>query len=112
MSTRLRLSTLTYLGFELNAALEQGHLHSISVEDVQLGLQEGTLISNLQARLEDAVDLSLLLGKDQERPLLEALCEANEAFVGRAERKAGVRFSGLCVLNTLILEVIQRSFGK
>jgi len=89
--------------------LDRGYLHSISIEQIERGILSSRLFAELQEALEQKIDLSLLVGSDQEGLLLEALRDVHEGIGGREGRKFGVEKSGICLLIAYILEVLQRN---
>ena len=109
MSEYPRLSTLTHFAFEVNAAIDEGHDHRFSFQEIYQGLDRRSLIEDLSEKLGDVVDLKLILEqKERHRGLIDVLQEASEAFRGREKSKTGVKRSGLRLLMAIILEAIQQ----
>lgn len=109
MSNKPWLSSLTFVGFYVTAALDQGKGAEVSFEDIYEGLERGTLLQDLKKKLPNTFDFSIFpSGSDKEKELLEVLQLASEGFRGRERRKTGVENSGLALLLACILEAIQR----
>jgi hypothetical protein len=108
MSDKPWLSSLTFIGFYLTAALDAGKGPQVTFDDVYKGLENGTLLQDLQARLPNTFDFSLFpQGSDKERELLDVLNEVAGGLEGRERRKTGVEKSGIALLLAFILEAIQ-----
>lgn len=104
-----RLSSLTYLGFEINAAIDAGHGDQFSFQEIYQALERRSLLEDLSNKLAGVIDLgSILMQKEQHLGLINVLTEASEAFRGRERRKVGVERSGLTLLMAIILEAIQQ----
>lgn len=109
MSNKPWLSSLTFVGFCVTAALDHGKGSEVSFEEVYEGLERGTLLQDLNKKLPDTFDFSLFPpGSDKEKELLEVLQLASEGIRGRERRKSGVENSGLALLLVCILEAIQQ----
>lgn len=109
------LSMLSFLGFQVNAAIEKGYGNEISFNDVYEGLEERNLFELLDEKLPGSLDLSLFLERnkgaslEQRVGLLNALNDAASGMKG-SERKYGVESSGLSLLMAYILEAIQQQY--
>ena len=104
-----RLSTLIYLAFEINAAIDGGHDAQFSFQEIYQALDDRSLLKNLSGKLGDVVDLGIIsMQMDQHQALITALSIASEAFRGRERRKVGVERSGLRLLMAIILEAIHQ----
>jgi hypothetical protein len=102
------LSTLTFIGFYLTAALDHGLGPQYSFDEFYEGLESGKLLQDLNAKLPKTFDFSLFPpGGDQERALLEVIRNAAEGIRGRERRKTGIEHSGLSLFLAAILEAIQ-----
>ena len=104
----VKFSMLTYLGFELNSAKDQG-LHDLTIREVKESLENGALFELLERRSGIGLDLSLLNMKDRK--------ELGERFLDMAHavnerKKFGVEKSGLNLLLAYVLEQIQREAGQ
>jgi hypothetical protein len=109
MKKDLRLSTLSYTLFETLAAIDHGHLKTISVDEFYRGLDAGTLLEDIQKKVGDDIDLSLVTSQAAQRQLLLEVLEATRAALeGRERRKTGIEKSGLCLLATYVTEAIQQ----
>lgn len=104
-----RLSALTYLGFEINSAIDEGHGREFTFEEIYLGIETGTLLEILSEKLSDVVDLGLFpQGGEECTALFDVLRNAAEAVRGRERRKFGGARSGLSHLTAVIFEAIQQ----
>jgi hypothetical protein len=103
-----RLSSITFLGFQVNAAIDEGHADKFSFDDIYDGLERGTLLQDLSNRVPGEFDLELLNAAGETPKLLGILNDAAEALRGRERRKTGVENSGLALLQAIILEAIQQ----
>jgi hypothetical protein len=110
------LSILSFLGFQVNAAIEKGHGNKILFNDVYKGLEERNLFELLDEKLPRVLDLSLLLERnegtslEQRDGLLNALSDAASGMEGQETRKYGIESSGLSLLMAYILEAIQQEY--
>lgn len=111
MDKKPRLSSLTFLGFYVNAAIEDGHGEKITFDDIYKGLESGSLLEDLQTKIPGVFDFSLFAPRSEQREgLFEALESAAGGLKGRERRKVGVKKNGLSLLMALILEAIQQGF--
>jgi len=103
------LSSLTFVGFYVNAAIDHGKGAEVSFDDIYHGLEKGTLLQDLNAKLPNTFDFSIFPpGSEKEREFLEVLKQAAGGLEGRERKKTGVQNSGLNLLLAFILEVIQQ----
>jgi hypothetical protein len=108
MATDVRMVDLTFTGFLINAAIDEGRGGDLSFDEVYSGLESGTLLADLDRKYPDTFDFSPYpAGSDNETRLLEALHNATGGIEGRERRKTGVERNGLCLVMALILEAIQ-----
>jgi hypothetical protein len=110
----MRLSSLTYIGFETNAVWDTCPDFELSFSEVYDAAEQGCLVELLKKRFGDVADLSLfeLEGNQTELEQVEAaLKNAAEALQGREKRKVGVRNSGICLVMAIIFEAIQQQFS-
>lgn len=108
-ANELRLSTLTYLGFEVNTAIAQGHGNDITFDELYESLENGTILEDLDKMIPNEFDFSLFpTGSAQSAGLNEALYQVAEGLRGRERRKVGIEESGLHLLLAVILEAIQQ----
>ena len=108
MSDSPRLSSITFLGFQVNAAIDAGLADKFSFDDVYKGLERGTLLRDLSNKVPGEFDLELLNATGETAKLLAVLNDAAEALRGRERRKTGVENSGLALLQAIVLEAIQQ----
>lgn len=103
------LSTLTLIGFELNAAIERHPEGYLSFSEVYSALRQETLLTTLNTRLPGLFDFSLFPpGSEQSIALHQSLKQAADGLEGQERRKVGTIASGLHLVIALILEAIQR----
>jgi hypothetical protein len=101
------LTSLTYLGFQINAAIERGHGDKVTFAQIYKGIEWGTLIEDLDKKLPKFFDFGLFsVSKEQREGVLEALRMA-AGGMKRSERKYGIQKNGLSLLMAFILEAIQ-----
>ena len=109
----MRLSSLTYLGFETTAVWDSCPDFELSFREVHDAAQRGQLVAVLRKRFGDAADLSLFDMDAKELADTEAaLREAASALEGRERRKTGVSNSGICLVMAIIFEAIQQQFHR
>jgi hypothetical protein len=109
----MRLSSLTYLGFETTAVWDVCRDFELAFAEVYEAAQKGKLIALLKDRFGDNADLSLFDLDQKERADTEAaLRVAAEALEGRERRKTGVQNSGICLVMAIIFEAIQQQFNR
>jgi hypothetical protein len=99
---------LFYVLSTLNTAMDNGTGQEITVEDITRHIAQGTLVSYLEVRLGPAAKFTLFeICPSYERAFIAKLQELMPMFQGRFESKLGVKRSGLCLLNALIIQIIQ-----
>ena len=114
---KISLTGLTFLGFQLNAAIERGEGNCLSFDDIHRGLDDGDLFERIEAteckmdtsRFPDsgAVEPTDSLAGDR-KAVLVALSDAAQGMEGREERKYGIKESGLSLLMAYTIEAIQQ----
>lgn len=108
MESLVRLVDLTFTGFLVNDAIDDGKGGDLSFNEVYTGLERGSLLVDLNLKYPDTFDFSLFpAGGEAEQRLLEALNDATGGIRSRERRKTGVENNGLCLLMALVLEAIQ-----
>ena len=108
MATPVRLVDLTFTGFMINDALDDGKGNDLSFDEVYSGLERGSLLADLDHKYPDTFDFSPFpAGGDARERLLGALNDATGGIRDRERRKTGVEHNGLCLIMALILEAIQ-----
>jgi hypothetical protein len=113
MFRKPRLSTLGFVGFQVNSAISNGHANAFSFHQIYLSLELGTLLENLERMLPEEFDLRLFPPESEEAVALnETLHEAAEGLRGRERGKVGLEKpgSGLHLLLALILEAMQQQY--
>jgi hypothetical protein len=102
------ITSVTYLLFAINIALEEDGWKNVTFSDVYVHLDSGDLIPFLATRLQ-TLDLSILApDQPQGRLLLAALRHVAGWFEERERRKTGVEKSGVCLVIAWIGEVVQK----
>jgi hypothetical protein len=96
-------TTLTYLGFELTAALDRHGTGKISLEEMQEAIDQDRVWSLLQSRYP-GIDLSLL-DEAWQKALMEAFDSLRNTMSPR--RKLGVEHDGVCLLLGYLFEMCQ-----
>ncbi|WCE05528.1 hypothetical protein [Pseudoxanthomonas sp. JBR18] len=105
------LSTLAFVGFQINSAVEEGHGDALLFTDVYQGLERGTLLEDINNKLPGVCDFSLYpTGSEQSVALHEALKLVAGWLRGRERRKVGIERSGLHLLLAYILEAMQQQY--
>jgi hypothetical protein len=108
METKLRLSTLSIVAFNLVSAIDHGFLEKITFDEIYREIESGNLIAFLKSQLGDSVDLSLVTADTvQGRRFIEALQRLPNVLAGNERRKLGVENSGLCLLLAFCIELMQ-----
>jgi len=91
----------------VNGLLDTGECDGITLEDVRVVVQNGSIYGWLEERFQGEVDLSLY--DTEKRKELEALlADISLVIHGREHRKALVENRGLCYLVALCTEALQR----
>jgi hypothetical protein len=109
------LSMLSFLGWQVNIAIEKGYGDKISFSDIYNGLKGRNLFELLNEKLPGVLDLSLFLRSNNEDHLkqrdglLNALSDAASGMEG-SEDKYGLKSSGLSLLMAYILEAVQQQY--
>lgn len=110
------LTSLTFLGFQLNGSLEEGYLgdgdHGLTFDEVYDGLENGTLWKVIKKRVPD-IDLALFTDSDPNlgNAVIAALQEAAAGMRGR-EEKYGLQANGLSLLIAYVFEAIQQGYWE
>lgn len=108
MNIKPWLSSLTFFGFYLTAALDAGKGNAFTFEQVYSGIANETLLDDLDRALPGSFDFSLFRADQQQRDgLFAALRQSADGFEGRERRKTGVEQSGVALLLAFILEAVQ-----
>jgi hypothetical protein len=103
-----RLSSLTFIGFEINSLPERTDCEKITFEYVYKGIEEKNLLQRLVDDFGKNVDFSMYTSNTSElTAIYNSLSEAASGLHGRERRKTGVETSGQRIIIALILEAIQ-----
>lgn len=109
MENKPRLSTLGFLGFSLNMALEKGYANAMSFDDIYNSVKNKTLLEDLEDKIPDFFDFSLYpSGSEQNQYLNEVLDCIAGGLEGRERKKVGIEKSGLHLLLACVLEAMQQ----
>lgn len=106
-----RISTLSFVGFYVNSAIANGHLESISFDEIYASLENGELFSFLNNKLPGEFDFSLFdANSDQNIGFHQVINNIAGGLQGRERRKLGISNSmhGLSLLLAFILEALQQ----
>jgi len=112
METKLRLSTLGMVAFNLNTAIEAGHIDDFGFAEVYEAIGKGTIVGFLDDKLGHDVNLSLLRhppGRAQHEAFVEVMKYTAPSFEG-SERQLGVQRSGMCLMMALVLVAMQEGY--
>lgn len=110
------LSILSFLGLQVNAAIEKGYGNKILFNDVYKGLEDRNLFELLDEKLPRVLDISLFLQRNKEASLeqrdglLNALSHAASGMKGGEINDCGIESSGLSLLMAYILKAIQQEY--
>ena len=102
----MKLTFLTYIISELNAALDTGKYDDLPMREASQHIEAGDVIPWLQDSVPDA-DLSLLTAETANEYHL-ALADIYGAYAGKESRKWGVERRALCLLIAWTNELVQR----
>lgn len=102
----MKLHTLTYIIFEINAALDSGGYDDVPMQEVGQHIEAGDILPWLKGRVPEA-DLSLLTEQYADE-YQAGLADIYGAYAGNARHKWGVENRGLCLLIAWTAELIQR----
>jgi len=106
-----RLSTLTFIGFEVNSLSERINCDKITFEYVYKGIEEKNLLHKLTDDFKENIDFSLYLNDSSElEAIYNSLTPSAESLCGREARKTGVESSGQKLIIAILLEAIQANY--
>lgn len=106
-----QLSTLTFVGIQLNAAVEIELRGNLSFLEVYRAIQQGTLLREIDRVAPGAYDFSAYpQDSEQCAALHEALRQAASGVEGLERRKLGLISSGIHLVLALILEAIKQCY--
>jgi len=105
----LKLTDVTLLLFEVNAALDTGKHEGFPTAGVKQHIRAGDLVTYLQNELSSDVDLSFYK-EETAAALVSELKDLEGGVNGRERKKFGVERNGLCLLIAYLTELIQRKF--
>jgi hypothetical protein len=110
----MKVSLLTLLILQINAAVDSGKCASISIGDVHAAIETRSLLKSLQDKCGKNIDLSLHLADGIggfEAAYEEAIGRIYDAYAGDERRKWGVQNQGLCLTLAWTNEIIQQAAG-
>lgn len=102
----MKLTKLTYLVMELNAALDTTAHDGIAVDVVSAQIEKESVIPWLRANVPD-MDLSVVDDEDA-AVYHEQLARIHGGYAGSERRKWGVQNRGLCLLIAWTSQIIQQ----
>lgn len=105
----MRISTLTFIAFYLNSAMDCGRYDDLAISEIKSKIENGTIFDFLRQRLGNDIDLSIVTTEDEAELLAEwqdLLAAVNE------RRKMGIEMRGLPLLIAYLLEGIQRRLPR
>jgi len=106
-----KLTSLAFVALNINSALENGHGHSVSFDDIYESLERGTLLEDLSNKLPGEFDFSLFPPNSEQCVTLNyVLNEVASCLRGREPRKVGIEDSGLHLLMAIILKAMQNKY--
>lgn len=104
----MRVSDLTLLILELNAALDTGKYDDIALEPVSRAIERKQVFAFLKANVEDVGNYPRA---ELQAEISEALYRIWGGYAGNERRKWGVQNRGLCLLIAWVNEIIQQGSG-
>lgn len=106
MEANMRLSTLTFLAFNVNMVIDLGR--RVPISEMRRHLQELTVFDFLESKFkDDYIDLSIA-DADIRSELSHEWRDMDDCI--DTDRKMGVSKDGLCLIVAFILESIQRRY--
>jgi len=107
------LSSLTFIGFEINSLPERSNCDRITFEYVYEGIGKKELLHKIAADFGDNIDFSLFQDNLIELEAInESLYLAAESLRGRERKKIGVEKSGQRLIVAILLEAIQQKYWE
>lgn len=107
----MKHSYLTLLILSLNALLDTGRYNSITIDEVEDRIRDGSILRFLRDRAGKEIDLSLQLSTPNdsfERFYVSYLQNILDCYGGNENRKWGVQNLGLCLLIAWTNEILQQ----
>jgi hypothetical protein len=105
----MRITTLTFVAFYLNAAIDSGRYDDLTLTDLKAAIDNGTVFDLLRKRLGQDIDLSILSPNDEAELLREW---QDLASAVNERRKMGIERRGLTLLVAYLLEGIQQRLPR
>lgn len=106
-----RLSTLASVGFNINSAIANGHLNTVTFDEIYSALERKNLLDFLNNKIPGEFDFSLFAqGSAQYIGFHEVIYNVAGGLEGRERRKVGLENAnhGLSLLLSFILEAVQQ----
>lgn len=110
----MKHSYLTLLILSLNALLDTGRYDSITIDEVEDRIRDGSILRFLRGRAGKDIDLSFQLTSPHgsfERFYISYLQNILDGYGGDESRKWGVQNRGLCLLIAWTNEILQQGSG-
>jgi hypothetical protein len=111
----MKVSLLTLLILQINAAVDSGQCTVISIADVHAAIEQRALLKFLASKCGKNIDLSLHLSdgiSGFEAAYEEAIGRIYDGYAGDERRRWGVQNQGLCLVLAWTNEIIQQSVGE
>src|ERR1043166_954193 len=102
----MRLTSLTFLILNVNAALDTGKYDHFTIQDVEERIENREVIPWLVSELGKDIDLSVF-DTATVNELHDGLLDILGGNKGRESRKWGIEKRGLCLLVAWVVELIQ-----
>lgn len=107
------ISSLGFLGFHINMAMEKGKINNISFVEVYEAVENGDILDLLEKKIPNFFDFSLFKkGSTERKELNYILCYVSEGTRNREQRKLGISDSGLCLIQAWVIEALQQKFWR
>lgn len=104
----MKVSSLTLLILQINAAIDSGKYQAISISDVHKAIESGSLLNFLKASI--GKDLLSSAYEGFEEFYEAAIARIYHGYAGNERRKWGVQNQGLCLVLAWTNEIIQQAF--
>lgn len=111
----MKHTALTLLIVHLNALIDTGRYDSITMDDVEIRIRDGSILRFLRERAGTDIDLSIHLDSSTygnfERFYVTYLQSILDSYRGSERRKWRIENRGLCLLIAWTNEIIQQGTG-
>ena len=111
----VKLTPLAGLIISINHLIDTGKYNDISLNDIKIEIEKGTVLQYLQDKAKDDIDLSIILNGTTypgfEEFYIDNLQRICNVGSGNERRKWGIENLGLCLLLAWTNEIIQQGSG-